>query len=96
MASGTITSWKIEGRKGNAVTDFLFLASKITAGADCSHEIRGRLLPGRKAMTNLDSMLKRIDNTMPTYYTTTTIVKAMVFPVVMYCCETWTVRKVEC
>ena len=88
MASGTITSWKIEGRKGKAVTDSLFLASKITAGADCSHEIRGRLL--------LDSMLKRIDNTMPTYYTTTTLVKAMVFPVVMYCCETWTVRKVEC
>ena len=84
------------GRKGTAVTDFLFLASKITADADCSHEIRRRLLPGRKAMTNLDSMLKLTDTTTPTYYTTTTIVKAMVFPVVTYCCETWTVRKAEC
>ena len=88
MAPGPITSWEIEEEKVEVVTDSLFLASKITAGADCSHEIRGRLL--------LDSMLKRIDNTMPTDYTTTTIVKAMVFPVVMYCCETWTVRKVEC
>ena len=96
MAYSAITLWQIEGEKVETVTDFLFLGSKITVDGDCSHEIRRRLLPGRKAMTNLDSMLKLTDTTTPTYYTTTTIVKAMVFPVVTYCCETWTVRKAEC
>ena len=81
------------GRKGTAVTDFLFLASKITADADCSHEIRRRLLPGRKAMTNPDHVLKSRVITLPTKVHT---VKAIVFPVVMYSCESWTVMKAEC
>ena len=93
MASGPITSWQIEGEKGEAVTDFLFLGSKVTADGDCSHEISRRLLLGRKAMTNLDSALKSRDITLPIKGR---IVKVMVFPVVTYGCETWTVRKAEC
>ena len=89
MASGPIISWQIEGEKVEAVTDFLFLGSKITADGDCSHEIRRRLLLGRKAMTNLDNVLKSRDVTLPTKVQT---VKAMVFPVVMYSCESWTVK----
>ena len=92
MASGPITSWQIEGEKVEVVTDFLFLGSKITADGDCSHEIRRRLLLGRKAMTNLDSVLKSRDVTLATKLY---IVKAMVFPVVMYSCESWTVKKAE-
>ena len=86
MASGPHTSWQIEGEKVEVVTHFLFLGSKITADGDCSHEIRRRLLLGRKAMTNLDSVLKSRDITLPTKVH---IVKAMVFPVVMYGCESW-------
>ena len=93
MASDPITSWQIEGEKGEAVTDFLFLGSKVTADGDCSHEISRRLLLGRKAMTNLDSALKSRDITLPIKGR---IVKVMVFPVVTYGCETWTVRKAEC
>ena len=92
MASGPITSWQIEGEKVEVVTDFLFLGSKITVDGDCSHEIRRRLLLGRKAMTNLDSVLKSRDVTLATKLY---IVKAMVFPVVMYSCESWTVKKAE-
>ena len=92
MASGPITSWQIEGEKVEAVTDFLFLGSKITVDGDCSHEIRRRLLLGRKAMTNLDSVLKSKDITLLTKVHT---VKAMVFPVVMYRCESWTKKKAE-
>ena len=84
MASGLITSWQMEGEKEEVVTDFLFLGSEITVDGDWSHEIRRRLLPGRKAMTNLDSVLKSRDVTLPTKVC---IVKAMVFPVVTYCCE---------
>ena len=84
MASGPITSWKIEGEKVETVTDFLFLGSKITADGDCSHEIKRRLLLGRKVMTNLGSVLKSRDITLPTKVH---LVKAMVFPVVMYGCE---------
>ena len=91
MASGPITSWQIEGEKVEVVTDFLFLDSNITVDIDCSHEIRIRLLLGRKAMTNLDNMLKSRDNTLWTRFH---IVKAMVFPVIMYGCESWTVKKV--
>ena len=85
MASSPITSWQIEGEKVEAMTDFLFFGSKITVDDDCSHEIRRHLLLGRKAMTNLDSVLKNRDITLPTKIH---IVKAMVFPVVMYRCET--------
>ena len=93
MASDIIISWQIEGENLEAVTDILFLGSKITANGDCSHEIRRQLLLGRKSMTNLDSVLKRRDMTLPTEVH---IVKAMVFPVVTYCCEIWTVKKAEC
>ena len=92
MSSGPITSWKIEGEKVEVLTDFLFLDSKINADGDCSHEIRRRLLPGRKVMTNQDSVLKSRDITLPTKVH---IVKAMVFPVVTYSCERWTVKKAE-
>ena len=92
MASGPIIVWQIEGEKVEIVTDFLFLGSKVTADGDCSHEIRRRLLLGRKAMTNLDSVLKSRDVTLPTKVCT---VKAMVFPMVEYGCESWTVKKVE-
>ena len=89
MASGPITSWQIDGE---TVADFIFLGSKITADGDCSHEIKRRLLIGRKVMTNLDSILKSRDITLPTKVH---LVKAMVFPVVMYGCESWTVKKAE-
>ena len=92
MASGPITSWQIEGGKVEGVTDFLSVGSKITADGDYSHEIRRRLLLGKKVMTNLDSVLKSRDITLPTKVHT---VKAMVFPVVMYSCESWTVKKAE-
>ena len=92
MASGPITSWQIEGEKVEVVTEFLFLGSKITVDGDCSHEIRRGLLFGRKAMTNLDSVLKSRDITLSTKVH---IVKAMVFPVVIYSCESWTVKKTE-
>ena len=92
MASGPITSWQIEGEKVEAVTDFLFLGSKITVDGDCSHAIRRQLLLGTKAMTNLDSVLKGRDITLPIYVS---IVKAMVFPVVTYGCESWTVKMAE-
>ena len=90
MASGPIPSWQIGGEKVEAVTDFLFLGSKIIADADCSHEIRRRLLLGRKVMTNLDSVLKSRDIALPTKVR---IVKAMVFPMVTYGCESWTIKK---
>ena len=93
MASGPITSWKTEGEKVEVVTDFLFLGSKITADGDCSHVIRTHLLLGRKAMTNLDRVLKGRDITL---LTKVCIVKVMVFPVVTYSCESWTVKKAEC
>ena len=93
MASGPITLWQIGGEKVEAVTDFIFLGSQITADGDCSHEIKRRLLLGRKAMTNLDSILKSRDITLPTKVR---LVKAVVFPVVMYECECWTIRKAEC
>ena len=92
MAYSSITAWQIEGEKLEAVTDFLFLGSKITTDSDCSHEVRRWLPLGRKAMTNLDSVLKRRDITSPTKIC---IVKAMVFLVVMYGCESWTVKKAE-
>ena len=91
MASGPITSWKIDEEKVEAVTDFLFLGSKFTVDGDCSHEIRRQLLLGRKAMTNLDSVLKA-DIILPTKVH---IVEAMVFPVVTYSCESWTIKKAE-
>ena len=90
MASSPITSWQIEGEKVEAVADFLFLGSKIIVDSDCSHEIRRCLLPGGKAMTNLDSVLKSKDITLPTKVH---IVKAMVFPVFMCSCESWTIKK---
>ena len=93
MASGPITSWQIDEETRKTVTDFLFLGSKITADGNCSHEIERHLLLGRKAMTNLDSILKSRDITLPTKVR---LVKAMVFPVVMYGCESWTVKKAEC
>ena len=93
MASVPITSWQIDGETMETVTDFIFLGSNITADGDCSHEIKRRLFLGRKAMTNLDSLLKSRDITSPTKVH---IVKAMVFPVVMYGCESWTVKKAEC
>ena len=92
MASGPITSWQIDGEMMETVRDLIFLGSKITADGDCSLEIKRRLLLGRKAMTNLDSILKSRDITLPTKVC---LVKAMVFPVVMYGCETWTVKKAE-
>ena len=92
MASGPIASWQIDGETMETVADFLFLGSKITADGDCSHEIKRCLLLGRKAMTNLDSILKSRDITLPT---NVYLVKAMVFPVVMYGCESWTVKKAE-
>ena len=91
-ASGPITSWEIDGETVEAVSDFIFLGSKITADGDCSHEIKRHLLLGRKVMTNLDSILKSRDITLPTKVH---LVKAMVFPVVMYGCESWTVKKAE-
>ena len=90
MAFGPITSWQIDGE---TMTDFIFLGSKITADGDCSHEIKRCLLLGRKAMTSLDSILKSRDITLPTKIG---LVKAMVFPVVMYGCESWTIKKAEC
>ena len=97
MASGPITSWEIDEETAETVSDFTFSGSKITADGDCSHEIKRRLLLGRKVMTNLDSIFKSIlksrDNTLPTKVH---LVKAMVFPVVMYGCESWTVKKAEC
>ena len=92
MAYCPITSWLVEGGKVKEVTDFIFLSSKITVDGDCSHEIKRCLLLGRKAMTNLESMLKSRDITLPTKIP---IVKAMVFPVVMYRCESWTTEKGE-
>ena len=92
MALGPITSWEIDGERVETVSDFIFLGSKITAGGDCSHEIKRCLLLGRKVMTNIDSMLKSRDITWPTQVH---LVKAMVFPVVMYGCESWTVKKAE-
>ena len=92
MASGPITSWQIDGETMETVTDFIFLGSKITADGDCSHEIKRRLLLGRKAMTNLDSILESRDITLPTKVH---LVKAMVFLVVMYRCESWTINKAE-
>ena len=93
MASGPITSWKIDGETVETVADFIFLGSKITAGGDCSHEIKRQLLLGRKVMTNLDSIFKSTDITLPTKVH---LVKAMVFPLVMYGCERWTIKKAEC
>ena len=92
MASGPIISWQIDGETMETMTDFISLSSKITADGDCSHEIKRRLLLGKKVMTNLDSILKRRDITLPTKFRP---VKAMVFPVVMYGCESWTVKKAE-
>ena len=93
MASGPITSWQIDGETVETVTDFIVLGSKVTADGDCSHEIKRCLLLGRNIMTNLNSILKSRDITLPTKVH---LVKAMVFPVVMYGCESWTVKKAEC
>jgi len=93
MASVLITSWQIDGETMQIVRDFILGSSKITADGDCSHEIKRHLLLGRKAMTNLDSILKSRDNTLPTKVH---IVNAMVFPVVLYGCESWTIKKAEC
>ena len=93
MASGPITSWEIDGERVETVSDFIFLGSKITADGDCSHEIKRCLLLGRNVMTNLDSIFKSRDITLPT---NVRLVKAMVFPMVMYGCESWTVKKAEC
>ena len=93
MASGPITSWEIDGETMEIVSDFIFGGSKITADGDCSHEIKTPLLLGRKVMTNLDSIFKSRDITLPTKVH---LVKAMVFPVVMYGCQSWTVKKAEC
>ena len=93
MASDPITSWQIDGETMKTVTDFIFLCSKITADGDCSHEIKRSLLLGRKAMTNLDSILKSTDITFPRKVH---LVKAMVFPVVRYGCESWNIKKAEC
>ena len=92
MASGPITSWKIEGETVETVSDFILGGSKITADGDCSHEMKRRLLLGRKVMTNLDRILKSRDITLPTKVH---LVKAMLFPVVMYGCESWTIKKAE-
>ena len=93
MASGPITSWEIDGETVEIVSDFIFSGSRITTDGDCSHEIKRCLLLGRKVMTNLDSILKSRDITLPTKVR---LVKAVVFPVVMYGCESWTVKKAEC
>ena len=93
MASGPITSWEIDEETVETVSDFIFWGSKITADGDCSHEIKRRLLLGRKVMTNLNSISKSRDITLPTKVR---LVKAMVYPVVMYGCESWTVKKAEC
>ena len=93
MASGPITSWQIDGKTMETVIGFLFWGSKVTADGDCSHEIKRRLLPGRKVMTNLDSILKSRDITLSTKVR---LVKAIGFPVVMYGWESWTVKKAEC
>ena len=93
MTSGPITSWEIDGETVNTVADFIFLGSKITTDGDCSHQIKRRLLLGRKVMTNLDSILKSRDITLPTQVR---LVKPTVFPVVMYGCESWTVKNTEC
>ena len=93
MATGPITSWQKDGETMETVRDFILLGSKITADGDCSHGIKRCLLLGRKAMTNLDSILKSRDITLPTKVR---LVKAMVFPVVMYGCESWTIKKAEC
>ena len=93
MASGSITAGQIDEETMETVTDFIFLSSKITADDDCNHEIKRHLLLGRKAMTNLDNILKSRDITLPTKVH---LVKAMVFPVVMYGCESWTIKKAEC
>ena len=93
MVSGPITSWQIDGKTVETVTDFIFLGSKITAVGDCRHEIKRHLLLERKVMTNLDSILKSRDITLPTKFR---LVKAMVFPVVMYGCESWIIKKAEC
>ena len=93
MASGPITSWEIDGETVETMADFIFLGSKITADGDCSHEIKRHLLLGRKVMTNLDSILKSSDITLPTKMH---LVKAMIFPVVMHECESWTVKKFDC
>ena len=93
MASGPITSWEVDGETVETVRDFIFLGSKITADGECSHEIKRRLLLGRKVMTSLDSILKSRDITLPTKVR---LVKAMVFPVVMYGYESWTIKKAEC
>ena len=93
MASGPITSWQIDGETVETASDFIFLGSKITADGDCNHEIKRRLLLGRKVMTNLDSILKSRDITLSTEVH---LVKAVVFPVVVYGCESWTVRKAQC
>ena len=92
MASGPISLWQIDGETVETVSDFIFLESKITADGDCSHEIKRRLLLGRKVMTNLDSILKSRDITLPTKVR---LVKTMVFPVVMYGCENWTMKKLS-
>jgi len=93
MASGPITSWQIDGETVETVSNFIFLGSKITADGGCSHEIKRHLLLGRKVMTNLDSILKTRDITLPTKVR---LVKAMVFPVIMYGCESWTIKKAGC
>ena len=93
MASGPITSWQIDGETVETVSDFISGGSRITADGDCSHEIKRRLLLGRKVMTNLDSIFKSRDITLPTKVC---LVKVMVFPVVMYVCESWTIKKAEC
>jgi len=93
MASGPITSWERDGETVETVSDFIFLGSQVSADGDCSHEIKRRLLLGRKVMTNLDSILKSRDITLATKVR---LVKAMVFPVVIYGCESWTVKKAEC
>ena len=93
MASGPITSWQIDGETMETVTDFISLGSKITADGDCSHEIKRHLFLGRKAMTNLDSILKSRDITLPRKVH---LVKTMVFPVVVYGCKSWTIKKTEC
>ena len=93
MASGPTTSWEIDGETVETVSDFIFGGSKITADGDCSHEIKRRLLLGRKVMTNLDSIFKSRDITLPTKVR---VVKAMVFPVVMIRCQSWTIKKAEC
>ena len=93
MASGPITSWQIDGETVETVSDFIFLVSKITADGDCSHEIKRCLLPGRKVMANLDSILKSRDTT---FLTKVCLLKTMIFPVLMYGCESWTIKKAEC